>query len=214
MTPSEAGANSEGSEGEDVFVDLLDEFLSRKRAGEEPTIEEYCARYPNHAERIRKVFPAVDRIEGVRPEVDEELQESIGRPSTRLREVGPYRILGEIGRGGMGVVYKAEHVHLGRRVALKVLSTGRGGSLTARFRVEARAAARLHHTNIVPVFDVGQDGERLFYAMQLIEGQSLDDFVRNEIITLFGRIFFNSIKDSAQDFYNSTCAAFNTKNNN
>ena len=90
--------------------------------------------------------------------------------------MGDYRILREIGRGGMGVVYEAEQESLGRRVALKVLPRpiARDGTALARFRREARAAARLHHTNIVPVFEVGQDGDVCYYAMQFIHGQGLD----------------------------------------
>jgi len=76
----------------------------------------------------------------------------------------------------MGVVYEAEQQALGRRVALKVLprTSAGDGSAQIRFQREAKAAARMHHTNIVPVFDVGQDGEHLYYAMQLIHGQGLD----------------------------------------
>ena len=76
----------------------------------------------------------------------------------------------------MGVVYEAEQVSLGRRVALKVLPRHAAADRMTleRFRREARAAARLHHTNIVPVFEVGQDGDIRFYAMQFIQGQSLD----------------------------------------
>ena len=93
-----------------------------------------------------------------------------------VRQIGDYRILREIGRGGMGVVYEAEQVSLGRRVALKVLP-GQVSSdrlVQERFRREARAAARLHHTNIVPVYDVGQDGDVCFYAMQFIQGLGLE----------------------------------------
>ena len=90
--------------------------------------------------------------------------------------MGDYRVLREIGRGGMGVVYEAEQISLGRRVALKVLPRHTSGNrmIEERFRREARAAARLHHTNIVPVFEVGQEEDIRFYAMQFIQGQSLD----------------------------------------
>ena len=93
-----------------------------------------------------------------------------------LGQVGDYRVLREVGRGGMGVVYEAEQVSLGRRVALKVLPRQVSSDLKtlARFRREARSAAQLHHTNIVPVFEVGKDGEVSYYAMQFIQGQGLD----------------------------------------
>jgi serine/threonine protein kinase len=76
----------------------------------------------------------------------------------------------------MGIVYEAEQVSLGRRVALKVLPwpATRDRTTLERFRREARASARLHHTNIVPVFEVGQEGEVRYYAMQFIQGQGLD----------------------------------------
>src|SRR5262249_36768562 len=95
------------------------------------------------------------------------------------RQIGDYRILSEIGRGGMGVVYEAEQISLGRRVALKVLA----GHLVddpktqERFRREAKSAARLHHTNIVPVFEVGRARDVSFYAMQLIQGQGLEQII-------------------------------------
>ena len=90
--------------------------------------------------------------------------------------MGDYRVIREVGRGGMGVVYEAEQVSLGRRVALKILPgvVAKDRKALERFRREARAAARLHHTNIVPVFEVGQDGDVVFYAMQFIQGQGLE----------------------------------------
>src|SRR4029077_17846690 len=93
-----------------------------------------------------------------------------------LGQVGDYRVLRGIGRGGMGVVYEAEQFSLGLRVALKVLPRQVSQDLKtlARFRREARSAAQLHHTNIVPVFEVGKEGEASYYAMQFIKGQGLD----------------------------------------
>src|SRR5262249_21961438 len=96
-----------------------------------------------------------------------------------LRQIGDYQVLREIGRGGMGVVYEAEQVSLGRRVALKILPGHAVGDRKTqeRFRREAKSAARLHHTNIVPVFEVGREGDVSFYAMQLIQGQGLDQVI-------------------------------------
>src|SRR5262249_313519 len=87
-----------------------------------------------------------------------------------------YLILREIGRGGMGVVYEAVQHSLGRHVALKVLPNQAlaGSSHLERFRLEARAAARLHHTNIVPVFGVGECEGVHYYACQFIQGPPLD----------------------------------------
>src|SRR5262249_11545212 len=98
------------------------------------------------------------------------------------------RIIREIGHGGMGVVYEAEQISLGRRVALKVLpwQAARDRTTLERFRREARASARLHHTNIVPVFEVGQDGQVCYYAMQFIQGQSLDAVI-DELQRVRGR---------------------------
>ncbi len=96
--------------------------------------------------------------------------------SPPLAQLGDYRIVREIGRGGMGVVYEAEQLSLGRRVALKVLLRQAllDPDRRKRFEREARAAARLHHTNIVPVFGVGEQDGIHYYVMQLIEGVGLD----------------------------------------
>src|SRR5713226_7574600 len=99
--------------------------------------------------------------------------------SENLR-LGDFEIIREIGRGGMGVVYEALQVSLNRKVALKVLSGGLGLTPKAvqRFRREAEAAAKLHHTNIVPVYATGDEDGTHFYAMELIEGLSLDHVIR------------------------------------
>src|SRR5262249_21185253 len=99
----------------------------------------------------------------------------------RPERLGDYRILREVGRGGMGVVYEAEQVSLGRHVALKVLPAHAllNPTYLERFRREARAAARLHHTNIVPVFGVGDHGGVHFYAMQFIQGEGLDEVLHD-----------------------------------
>src|SRR5262249_37362329 len=94
--------------------------------------------------------------------------------------LGDFRIVCEIGRGGMGVVYEAVQLSLGRRVALKVLpfAAALDARQLQRFQNEAQAAACLHHTNIVPVYAVGCERGVHYYAMQLIEGQNLADLIR------------------------------------
>jgi predicted Ser/Thr protein kinase len=94
--------------------------------------------------------------------------------------LGDFEIVGELGRGGMGVVYRARQVSLGREVALKVLPAyARYGRMAVqRFLTEARAASRLHHSNIVPIYGQGEYQGQFYYAMELIEGVSLDRLIR------------------------------------
>ncbi len=163
------------SEQYHLLDQLAEEFAERFRRGERPEINEYTDRYPELADDIRELFPAMVKVEQIdEGHVDNEV--TTGGRAASPRQIGDYRILGEIGRGGMGVVYEAEQVSLGRRVALKVLPRRASADRMTleRFRREARATARLHHTNIVPVFEVGEDDEVRFYAMQFIQGQSLD----------------------------------------
>ncbi len=157
-----------------------EEFAERYRRGERPSLREYQDRHPDLADEIGDLFPAlveVEQAEAERPEP--ESQQRAVPEAPPLHQIGDYRLLRKVGRGGMGIVYEAEQVSLGRRVALKVLPLHACGDSNAleRFRREARAAANLHHTNIVPVLEVGQDGDVCYYAMQFIQGQSLDQII-------------------------------------
>ena len=170
----------EASEQHDLGQ-LAEEFVSRRRQGERASIEEYAAQYPDLADEIRELFPTVLELEQLK--VHKVF--SSGGPAASigpvpLQQLGDFRIIREIGRGGMGVVYEAEQESLHRRVALKVLGTQLGMSARqkARFRREAEVAARLHHTNIVPVYGVGEDKGLQFYAMQFIEGVPLNRLIR------------------------------------
>jgi len=171
-----AVSTSSGSGDYGLFDELAEEFAERYRRGERPSLHEYIDRCPEMGDEIRELFPALVEVEQAE-EVLEPHHEPAASPSApALRQVGDYRVIREVGRGGMGVVYEAEQVSLGRRVALKILPgvVAKDRKAVERFRREARAAARLHHTNIVPVFEVGRDGEVVFYAMQFIQGQGLD----------------------------------------
>ena len=168
----------------DPVDELAEEYLRRRRRGERPTAAEYAARYPEHAARILEIFPALELIEGLKPTSDEhpglsgdaggdvEPDGVVGRP----RRLGDYTLLRELGRGGMGIVYEAEHESLKNRVALKVMHPRfrADGTYVRRFQTEARSAAKLHHTNIVPVFDYGEQGGVCYYAMQCIVGVGLE----------------------------------------
>jgi WD40 repeat protein/serine/threonine protein kinase/tetratricopeptide (TPR) repeat protein len=156
------------------FDELAEEFAERYRRGERPSVEEYVDRLPAMAEEIREMFPALVEVEQVDEGARDDSQQ---QPAVlHIRQIGDYRIVRTVGRGGMGVVYEAEQISLGRRVALKVLPAHVSGDFKAlqRFRREAKAAARLHHTNIVPVFGVGEDNGLPYYVMQFIQGLGLD----------------------------------------
>ncbi len=162
--------------------ELAEEFACRWRAGERPSVEEYIARHPQWAEEIRAVLSGVVMMEQLKPHPSKTVEMEPPSPcaETMPRQVGEYCIVREIGRGGMGVVYEAEQAALARRVAIKVLpgSVLANPSARERFRREALAAARLHHTNIVPVFGVGECDGQCFYVMQLITGRGLDQVIR------------------------------------
>ncbi|HKI37164.1 MAG TPA: protein kinase [Gemmataceae bacterium] len=159
---------------------LAEEFAERYRRGERPSLTDYVQRYPQHADEIRELFPALVAMEQLKPapaDATGAFEGSTDAGTTRaLERLGDYRIVREVGRGGMGVVYEAEQVSLGRHVALKVLppQTLLNPTYLERFRREAKAAARLHHTNIVPVYGVGEEDGVYFYAMQFIRGEGLD----------------------------------------
>src|SRR5262249_23514411 len=152
---------------------------ARCRRGERPSAEEYAAYGPELVAQIGELLRA-PLMQGPNRSLAGSSARTNGRPAAVSgpipRQLGDYRILREIGRGGMGVVYEAVQQSLGRRVALKVLPAASlaASSYLERFRLEARAAAKLHHTNIVPVFGVGECDGLHYYAMQFIPGQSLD----------------------------------------
>jgi eukaryotic-like serine/threonine-protein kinase len=165
------------SDTRDPVEMLAEEFLDRHRRGERPTISEYAEAHPEWSDRIRSLFPTLMMIEGLKSGTDSPSGSgSAARGAEIPSRLGDFHIQREIGRGGMGVVYLAQQDSLGRLVALKVLAPELMASprTVERFRREAQAAARLHHTNIVPVFGTGEDQGLHFYVMQSIEGQSLD----------------------------------------
>ena len=96
-----------------------------------------------------------------------------------MQTIGDYRLVREIGRGGMGVVYEAWQLSLRRRVALKILpfTVSRDAKQISRFKNEAQAAAQVQHPNIVPVFAIGEEKGVHYYVMQLVEGQSLTNLL-------------------------------------
>lgn len=158
---------------------LAEEFIERQRRGDQPTIAEYAEAHPELADTINELFPGILVLERVRCHGLSCSPRPVELRVERLEQLGDYRILREIGRGGMGIVFEAEQRSLGRRVAVKVFPhQALGDSLhLERFHREARTAALLHHSNIVQVFGVGEQEGLSYYVMQLIRGVSLDKVI-------------------------------------
>jgi tetratricopeptide (TPR) repeat protein len=160
---------------------VLEEYLAERQAGRAPDREALLARHPDLAESLAASLKALDFVH----DAGRTLEASPTRPDQEMPAVagqvlGDYRILREIGRGGMAVVYEAEQISLGRRVALKVLPFAAvlGPKQTQRFKNEAQAAAHLQHPHIVPVHAVGCERGVHYYAMQYVDGQSLAVVIR------------------------------------
>ncbi|HNQ87978.1 MAG TPA: protein kinase [Verrucomicrobiota bacterium] len=158
---------------------LAAEYMERLRQGEQPSVEDYATQHPALAEEIRELFPTIVVTERLKAR---QARSSGGRATlgpARLERLGDFRIIREIGRGGMSVVFEAEQESLGRRVAVKVLPRQvlLDEKHLKRFEREARIAANLHHTNIVEVFGVGEQEGFHYYVMQYIEGVGLDAIV-------------------------------------
>ena len=167
------------SEIESLMAKIADDFLRQLKQGEQPQIEEYAKLYPDIAGLLRQVLPTLQEIGEAVVETDP-ISDVSDPDKFPKRTLGDFRIIREIGRGGMGVVYEAEQISLDRRVALKVLPFAAvlDDRRLQRFKTEAKAAAQLHHTNIVPVFSVGCDRGVHYYAMQYVEGHTLSAVIR------------------------------------
>ena len=151
-----------------LLTEVITAYLQAIDAGQTPNQDEILARHPELTVDLRQFFATQNRLN----KIAEPLQPE--RPATGQR-VGDYEILAEIGRGGMGVVYRARQVSLGRVVALKMLAGGGGEQQGERLQQESRLLAELEHPNIVPVYDVGQQEGRAFFVMKEIEGRNLEE---------------------------------------
>ena len=165
-----------------LLAELVEEYTTKLQAGEIIHWSEFADAHPEHADGLRSLLPALHLLaDAGESGLDEEIQtsETVPPATPRNGQLGDYRLVREIGRGGMGIVYEAEQRSLRRRVALKVLPYASllDSRQLQRFHNEAQAAACLHHDHIVPVFAVGCEDGVHFYAMQFIDGRSLDQFV-------------------------------------
>lgn len=166
------------SADDELLGQLLADYLTALEAGTPLDLDDLADRHPRLAAEIRQYAASLDLLHrSTRPTP---AGGQTGRHQSE-RRLGDFLIGEEIGRGGMGTVYEAVQISLERTVALKVLPFAAicDGKQVARFRVEAQAAAQLHHPNIVPVFAVGEDRGVHFYAMQRVCGRSLDALIRD-----------------------------------
>jgi hypothetical protein len=161
-------------QAEAAFADLIAEMTDNLQAGQPVDLQQHIARHPEWADRLRDIVPTLEMMAQVSSGAADEVEGNRAAPWQGT--LGDFRLMREIGRGGMGVVYEAEQISLGRRVALKVLpfASALDPRQLQRFHNEARAAAGLHHPHIVPIHAVGCERCVHFYAMQFIEGQSLE----------------------------------------
>ena len=146
---------------ETEFARLIDDLADRRLRGETPNLDDYAVLHPELLPRLKQLAAVLDLL----PQKNEGVPELTG-----------FRIVKELGRGGMGVVYEAVEDALGRRVALKALPLQAAArpQWLDRFRREAKAAARLHHTNIIPVFGIGEQNGVHYYVMQAVDGVSME----------------------------------------
>jgi hypothetical protein len=163
-------------------VRALEDYAAALKAGQKPDRHEFQARYPEIAEALAECLEGLEFVQAAAPLLQPPAADHPAATAEICPEgpLGDYRIVREIGRGGMGVVYEAVQISLGRQVALKVLpfAAALDAKQLQRFKNEAQAAAHLHHTNIVPVFAVGCERGVHFYAMQFIDGQSLAAMIK------------------------------------
>jgi hypothetical protein len=146
------------------LVMVLDQYLLDLKAGKPPSRQTLMAQHPALASQLDACLAGLEFIHRA---------ESTGPGKSQV--LGDFRIIREVGRGGMGTVFEAEQISLGRSVALKILRYGAVSDPESieRFKREAETVAKLHHTNIVPIFNVGSEHGVNYYAMQFIDGRSL-----------------------------------------
>src|SRR5262245_10215483 len=172
----------------DEIETLVEQFRAALRAGQQPDRQAILAAHPHLGERLELRLAMVEMVHrlGLESEPGAPLPDAMtvvtaavpgtGRPSSWPPDLPDYHIVSELGKGGMGVVYKAVHLRLNRTVALKMIRAGTNAppEMLARFHVEAEALASLQHPNIVQVYEVGQHLGCPFMSMEFVDGGGLD----------------------------------------
>jgi serine/threonine protein kinase len=160
---------------QDRLARILDDYLVAMEVGSPISPEELLARHPEEAPHLRMYLSGLQLFHAAAAPKSLSGVSLLSGKLAPEQTIGDFRLVREIGRGGMGVVFEAEQLSLRRQVALKILpfTAGCDTKQISRFKNEARAAAQIKHPNIVPVFAVGEENGVHYYAMQLVEGRSL-----------------------------------------
>ncbi len=173
--------NSNPVQGDpEILERVVHEFTQRLRSGEHPSIAEYQEKYPALQSELEDLLASVAMIEQLKPNASAATSSRSNLDEfSALKQIGSYTIVGELGRGGMGIVFEAIHESLGRRVAIKVMPTPlvNREKHVERFEREAKAAAKLHHTNIVSVHGAGEGDGFHYYVMDWVDGRALNEVV-------------------------------------
>jgi len=197
--PSDARHRHQQSRSRDSLEVLATQFADRVRRGEQPSMDQYLAAYPEYAEGIRELFPMVAALEQWKHDREAAVLRQQIPEEFKIEELGDCRIIREIGRGGMGVVFEALQGSLNRRVAVKLLPwrVAMVPRWQEQFEREARTIARLQHTSIVPIYSFGTHEGYAYYTMQYVEGVSLS----NIILLLKEResVVFSAVIDAAAE---------------
>ncbi|MBM81780.1 MAG: protein kinase [Planctomycetaceae bacterium] len=184
--------DQDSSENDELLISLLDDLIQQSEHGKQPDLEAVCREHPDLAGELRQLWATAMIAEdfasftGLSSKSESATAKAlIERPSAdaahRPQQIGDYNVIDELGRGGMGVVYKAHQQSLDRTVALKMILRGPLASDIdlARFRAEAEAAARLSHPNIVPVYEVGEWEGHPYFSMLYVEGTTMAQRLAN-----------------------------------
>ncbi len=202
--PNDNPADSlDGSPREQRLGELINEYFDRRERGEVLSAEAFLSEHPEDAAELREHLGGLDLLAklGSSNDVTREqagpfrgkgssTEDPLSEPNAPLPDIPGYDVLKQIGRGGMGIVYKAIQKSTKRLVALKLLLEGPFASDNARrrFEREIALAAQLKHANIIPIYDSGQADGRMYYAMEHIFGLSLGDYIRTQEPDLKGRL--------------------------
>ena len=154
---------------------IIAEYLESLERGDAPDPQVLLARFPEHADELRSFLENDARLTDLAAPVTMPLSDTGLEVGDRIRYFGDYELTDEIARGGMGIVYRARQVSLGRTVAVKMILAGQlaGDEDVKRFHAEAEAAAQLDHPAIVSIYEVGEHSGRHYFSMQYVGGTDL-----------------------------------------